>query len=336
MRRIVQFGSLVVMFVLLASAALAGEAPKKQVIRISIGPNREHPAFIAPNEKFKPIVEAKTNGRYEVQLFPDAALGDDIKATEAVRSGTLDAVVTSSSPLGGMVKELLVFDLPNLFPSEKVADAILDGPVGAELSKLMEPRGLVNLAWFENGYRQLTNSARPVSKPDDLKGLKVRTMQNQLHLAAWRALGANPTPMPFSEVFTALQQKTIDGQENPIPTLYSAKLYEVQKYVSMINLVWTPHMLIWSKPLWDKLPKEDQAIFRAAARETALYNRELNRKFNREFRTTLEQRGMIFIDLTPDQTRAFQAATASVWTEFEGRIGKEFLDKVKAELKKAQ
>jgi tripartite ATP-independent transporter DctP family solute receptor len=336
MRRIVQFGSLVVILMLLASAALAGEAPKKQVIRISIGPNREHPAFIAPNEKFKPIVEAKTNGRYEVQLFPDAALGDDIKATEAVRSGTLDAVVTSSSPLGGLVKELLVFDLPFLFPTEKVADAVLDGPIGAELSTLMEPRGLVNLAWFENGYRQLTNSARPVSKPEDLKGLKIRTMQNQLHLAAWRALGANPTPMPFSEVFTALQQKTIDGQENPIPTLYSAKLYEVQKYVSLIGHVWTPHMLVWSKPLWDKLPKEDQAIFRAAARETALYNRELNRKFNREFRTTLEQRGMIFIDLTPDQRRAFQTATASVWTEFESKIGKEFLDKVKAELKKAQ
>ena len=125
-----------------------------------------------------------------------------------------------------------------------MADAILDGPVGEDFSKLVEPRGLVNLAWFD-GYRQLTNSARPVSKPEDLKGLKVRTMQNQLHLAAWRALGANPTPMPFSEVFTALQQKTIDGRESdPHPVLGEAV---VQKYVSMINLVWTPHVLIWSK-----------------------------------------------------------------------------------------
>jgi tripartite ATP-independent transporter DctP family solute receptor len=131
------------------------------------------------------------------------------------------------------VTEFNVFDLPFTVPNEKAADAIFDGPIGAKLATALEAKGIKLLAYYENGFRQLTNSAHPVKSPADLKGLKIRTMQNPIHLEAFRAMGANPTPMPFSEVFTALQQKTIDGQENPIPTIWLSKFYEVQKYVSM-------------------------------------------------------------------------------------------------------
>jgi len=315
-----------------ASAQPSGGGDKK-ILKISNGLNDKHPCVVAQS-KFKEIVEQKTNGRYEVQIYHSAQLGDDIKATESLRAGTLDMVVTSTSPLTGMVKELAIFDLPFLFTSEEMADAILDGPIGQEISDLMPAKGLYNLAWWENGFRQLTNSAREITKPEDIKGLKIRTMENPIHLAAWKALGANPSPMPFSEVFTALQQKTIDGQENPIPTIFANKFYEVNKYTSLTGHVYTPFMFLFSKKIFDSLPKEDQDIISAAAKEVALHERKLNREANVSNIADIRNAGAVVTELTPDQLKLFQDATASVWDEFADSIGKELVEKTKAETAK--
>jgi tripartite ATP-independent transporter DctP family solute receptor len=311
----------------------AKDTAGKKVIKFSQGYNEQHPQFLGA-KKFKEIVEKKTNGRYDIQLYANAQLGDDVKATEAVRQGTLEMVGPANSPLAGMIKELAVLDLPFLFPSEEVADKVLDGPVGQKIAKAAEAKGLKILAFWENGYRQLTNNVREVKSPEDVKGLKIRTMENPIHLAAWKALGANPTPMPFSEVFSAMQQKTIDGQENPIPTIYLQKYNEVQKYCTLSGHVWGSLLFIMSKKTWDSLSAEDQKIFQEAANEARDYQRKVNREMNRDLVSKLKAAGMTVTELTPAQQKAFQDAVKPVYDQFADKIGKDLIDQVVAEVQK--
>lgn len=311
-------------------------AQGKKVIKVSNGVAEKHPAVIALNEKFKKIVEEKTNGRYVVEVYFSNQLGDDVKATEALRAGTLEACMTSTAPLVGFTKELAIFDIPFLFADEKTADFVLDGPIGQKLSGLMPAQGLVNVGWAENGFRHLTNSVRPVSTPEDVKGMKVRTMENNFHLAAWRALGANPTPMSWAEVFTALQQKAIDGQENPVPNFYTAKIQEVNKYISTTGHIYSPFMFLFSKKIWDTYPKEDQEIIMAAAKETCLYERKLNREATTKFLQDLKKEGYTVIELTPDQKKPFRDLTAPVWDQVAAKVGKDLVDQVKTEMAKVK
>jgi TRAP-type transport system periplasmic protein len=319
----------------LSHAFNAEGAGGPQVLKISNGINEQHPTYLA-TKKFGEIISQKIKGKYDVQVYANAQLGDDVRATEAVRMGTLEMVATSASPLTGLVPEFSVFDLPFIITSEKGADAVYDGPVGAKLAKALEPKGIVLLAYYENGFRQLTNSVHEVKSPADMKGLKIRTMQNPIHLDAFKALGANPTPMPFSEVFTAMQQKTIDGQENPIPTIYLSKFYEVQKFVTLSGHVYGPHILLINKKLFDSFPAADQKIIRDAAKESAKFQRATNRKMNADQVAELKKAGMVVTVLTPQQKKAFQDACASVYTTWEPKIGKALVDEVKATVAKAK
>jgi tripartite ATP-independent transporter DctP family solute receptor len=313
------------------------EAPKEpaKIIKISNGVNEQHPAYIGCKE-FEKIVEEKTDGRYDVQVYANAQLGDDVKATQDVRMGNLEMVVTSASPITGLAASFMVFDLPFIVPSEKAADAIFDGPVGKKIASSLDGKGLRLLAYYENGFRQLTNSKRAVKAPADLKGLKIRTMENPIHLAAFKALGANPTPMPFSEVFTAMQQHTIDGQENPIPTIYLQKFFEVQNHVSLTGHVYGPHIMLISDQLWNGLSAEDKKIFEEAAYESALLNRETNRKMAKDYVAELKKNGMEVTELTPEQLKAFQDAVQPVYAEFEEKIGKDLINEFKAAVEAAQ
>ena len=308
-------------------------APTKKVIRISIGLNEQHPEYLGL-KKFKEIVESKTSGRYDVQPYANAQLGDDVKATEALRGGTLEMTGPSSSPLAGISKELMVFDLPFLFPNTKVAYQVMDGPVGQKILDSLDSKGLKGLAYWENGFRHLTNSVRDVKTPADAKGLKIRTMQNPIHLSTWKAMGANPTPMPFSEVFTAMQQKTIDGQENPVPTIFLSKYNEVQKYCTLTGHVYTPHLLLISKKVWDGLSKEDQKTFQDAAYAARDYVRTISKEMNDSQVVKLRQAGMTVTELTPDQQKAFQDAVKPVYDEYSDKIGKQLVDEIRAEVAK--
>ena len=327
----------VLVFALLIAITLAcGSAfAQPKVLKISNGVNEQHPSYLA-GKKFGEILAAKLPGKYDVRVYANAQLGDDVRATEGVRMGTLEMVTTSASPLTGLVPEFNVFDLPFIVTSEKAADAIYDGPVGAKLAAALESKGIKLLAYYENGFRQLTNSVREVKAPADMKGLKIRTMQNPIHLEAFRAMGANPTPMPFSEVFTALQQKTIDGQENPIPTIWLSKFYEVQKYVSLTGHVYGPHILLINKKLFDSFPAEDQKIIAAAAQESAIYQRTINRKMNSDFVAELKKAGITVTELTPEQKKAFQDTVAPVYATWEPKIGKALMDEFKATVEKAK
>jgi TRAP-type transport system periplasmic protein len=333
-RKVMKKACILVLTLIVGIGLTAGSAmAQAKVLKISNGINEQHPSYLA-GKKFEEILEAKLPGKYDVQVYANSQLGDDVRATEAVRMGTLEMVTTSASPLTGLVAQFNVFDLPFIVPSEKAADAIYDGPVGAKLAATLEAKGIKLLAYYENGFRQLTNSVREVKTPADLKGLKIRTMQNPIHLEAFRAMGANPTPMPFSEVFTAMQQKTIDGQENPIPTIWLSKFYEVQKYLSLTGHVYGPHITLINKKLFDSFPPDHQKIIIEAAKESAVFQRALNRKMNKEFVDNLKKAGVTVTELTPDQKKPFQAAVASVYTNWEPKIGKDMMDEFKATCEK--
>lgn len=307
--------------------------PQKKIIKVGIGLNEQSPQYKGL-EKFKEMVEKGSNGRFEVQLYANSQLGDDVKMMEALRMGTQEMTCPSTAPIAGLSKKFMVFDLPFLFPNEKVADQVLDGPVGQKILDSLTEKGIIGLAYWENGFRQLTNNKREVKTPADLKGLKIRTMENPVHLATFRALGANPTPMPFGELFTAMQQGTIDGQENPLTTIYLQKFYEVQKYVSLTNHFYSPFVFMISKKFWDGLSKEDQELIKKAAKEAGAFQRQYNREQMKQMADNLRKAGMVVTELTPEQMEEFRKATEGVYKQFENEIGKDLIEEVKAEIAK--
>lgn len=306
---------------------------EKRVIKAGIGYNEQSPQYKGL-QKFKEIVERESKGRLEVQLFGNSQLGDDTKMMTALRAGTLEMTQPSTAPISGLDKKWMVFDFPFLFPNEQVADKVVDGPLGQKYLESLSKNGIKGLAFWENGYRQLSNSVREINSPADVKGLKIRTMENPVHLASFRALGANPTPMPFGELFTSLQQKIIDGQENPITTIHLQKFYEVQKYTTLTNHFYSPFVFMFSQKIWDTLAKEDQEVILKAAKEAGVYQRKLNRDMIAESIAGLEKAGMKVTRLSPEQHQAFVEATKDVAAKFEAEIGKDAIAEMKAEISK--
>ena len=304
-----------------------------RVIKAGIGYNEKSPQYQGL-QKFKEIVERETKGRLEVKLFANSQLGDDTKMMTSLRAGTLEMTCPSTAPIAGLDKKWMVFDLPFLFPNEEVADKVLDGPFGKKYMDSLPQHGIIGLAWWENGFRQLTNSAREVKTPADMKGLKIRTMENPVHLASFKALGASPTPMPFGEVFSAMQQKIIDGQENPSPTIYLQKFYEVQKYTTLTGHFYSPFVFMFSKKIFDTLSKEDQQIILKAAQEAGVYQRKVNREAMNEAVAGMQKGGMTVTKLTPEQHKVFVEATKDIAKQFEAEIGAENVQAMRAEIAK--
>ena len=302
-------------------------------IRLSNGVNEDHPNGKGV-EKFRTCLADKSGGKLKVQGFWGNALGGDLQATQALRSGTQEMVVTSSSPLIGILPDLGVFDLPFLFANEKEADTILDGAFGKHIDAKLETVGLVNLAYWENGFRNLTNSRRSVEKWEDFKGLKVRVMQNNVFLDTFKNMGANAVPMAFGEVFTALETKAIDGQENPFVTIDTSKFYEVQKYLSVTRHAYTPFLVLYSKKLWDGLSKDEQA----ALRECAVISRDEQRKVSRELsQASLEKikgSGVVVNELNEQEANRMREQAKAVWEKHASTIGPETVKMMQEELDK--
>ena len=235
-----------------AAPAIAQETMK---MNISISQNSHYGVAV---DTFAREVEKRTSGRYKVQNFYSGALGAERESIEAVQLGTLDLTMTSTGPVPNFVPEIAILDIPFLFRDYGHARATLDGPIGQDLLAKFPAKGIVALAWGENGFRQMTNNKRPVNVPDDLKGLKMRTMENPVHIQAYKAFGIIPTPMAFTELFTALQQGTVDGQENPLSVISAAKFDQVQKYMSLTGHVYSPALILMNKGKWDKLAAADK------------------------------------------------------------------------------
>ncbi|GAA4726069.1 TRAP transporter substrate-binding protein [Brevibacillus fulvus] len=311
--------------------ATAGQAATQRVIKAGIGLNEDHPEGQGLL-KFKEIVEQKTGGKIKVETYFAAQLGDDQQMTEALKAGTLEVTVPSTSPLVGTVKEFGIFDFPFLFNSGEEADAILDGPIGQKILEKLPEHNLVGLSYWENGFRNLTNNQHPVAKLEDFQGLKIRTMQNEVHLDAFQALGANPTPMAFSEVFTALEGKTVDGQENPLATILSNKYYEVQDYLSMTRHVYTPFAFLISKSFWDQLTPEEQTIIREASIEAGKYQRELSRKADQEALDALTKEGMKVNELSDAEKERIKQVIQPVIDKYSEQFGRDLVDQLNQQL----
>ena len=269
-------------------------------------------------DAFAKEVEARTGGRYRIQNFYAGALGAERESIEAVQLGTLDLVMTSTGPLPNFVPEVAILDIPFLFRDYAHARAVLDGPIGQELLAKFETKGLKALAWGENGFRHMTNSKHPVQGPGDLKGLKLRTMENPIHIQAYKGFGIIPTPMAITEVFTALQQGTVDGQENPISVIQSQKFDQVQKHLTLTGHVYSPAVILMSKAAFDKLAPADKQHFLEAAKEAVKANRARIDQDEKNGVGYLRSRGMQVID-NVDRVK-FQETLAPVFAE----LGKRF------------
>jgi tripartite ATP-independent transporter DctP family solute receptor len=279
-------------------------------------------------EAFVKTLNEASKGKWTGRQAAAGSLGGERDMIEGLQIGSVDLVITSTGPLGNFVPEVYVLDLPFLFRDYAHARTTLDGDVGKELLSKMEDHNLVGLAWSENGFRHVTNSKREVKTPDDLKGLKLRTMQNKVHMAAFSGMGASPTPMAFPELFSALQQGVVDGQENPVTVISSSKFWEVQKYVSLTGHVYSPAIILASPSLWSGLSDAEKTWFQAASKASAAATRaEVNRLENDGI-ALLRSNGMTV--LTDIDKGPFATLAKPSYAVFTDKYGTELVEKILA------
>jgi TRAP-type transport system periplasmic protein len=306
---------------------------KPRLIRFGYGLNEASNQGRAAR-MFAEEVEKRSGGKMKVRAVGAAALGSDVQQQQALIGGAQEMMVGSTATLVGIVKEMALWDTPFLFGTTAEADAVLDGPVGQKIIAKMPEKGLVGLTYWENGFRNLTNSKRPVTKLEDLEGIKLRVMQNNMYLESFKLLGANAQPMAFSELFGALETKTVDGQENPYNTILSSKFFEVQKYVSATSHVYSPWIVMASKKFWDGLSKDEQKLLADAATASRAFERKDTREEAVKALTELQAKGMQFNQVGPAErarmrdklTRINALVAANVgmelWQETQAQLGK--------------
>ncbi len=259
---------------LLLNALSAQAEIGEHTLRFAFQNVKEHPQGQGA-QKFADLVKEKSGGKIKVRLFPGGVLGGDLQTVSALQGSTLDLTVLNSGILAAQVPEFALLDFPFLFNSTQEAQAVIDGAVGQELAKRLESKGLHSLGYWDLGFRNLTNSKQPVAKWEDMAGLKVRVIQSPIYLETFKALGANPVPMPFPEVYTGLEQRTVDGQENPFTVIKGSKFNEVQKYLSVTQHIYNPQSFVIGAKSWGKLNAEEQAVINEAAQEATAYQRQI-------------------------------------------------------------
>jgi TRAP-type transport system periplasmic protein len=313
-------------------AALAQDI-KPRLIRFGYGLNEQSNQGRAA-KVFADAVEKASGGKMKVRAIGAAALGPDVQMQQALIGGAQEMMVGSTATLVGITKEMALWDTPFLFNTAKEADAVLDGPIGQKVMDKLQEKGLVGLAYWENGFRNLTNTKRPVTKLEDLDGIKLRVMQNNVYLDSFKILGANAVPLPFSELFSALETKAVDGQENPFNTILSSKFYEVQKYLSVTNHVYSPWIVLVSKKWWDGLSKDEQKVLLDAAKASRDFERKDTREEAGRALSELKAKGMQINEVSPAEaarmrdklTRINASIGANIgmdlWTETQDALGK--------------
>ncbi|SDJ92409.1 TRAP transporter substrate-binding protein [Natronincola ferrireducens] len=290
----------------------------------------ENDSFHISAVKFKELVEERTGGKVEIEVHPNATLGDERTLLEGMQMGTVDMGIITNGPIANFVPQVAVFELPFLFSSHEEVYGVLDGDIGKEILKKMEDVNLKGLAFAERGFRNLTNSKKPVATPDDMKGLRIRVMENPVYIDTFQALGANTVPMAWTETLTALQQGTIDGQENPVVVIHSFKLDETQKHLSLSRHTYSPATIMMSLNAFNKLPADIQEIIERSAQEAAEHARAINIESEEILLKELQERGM---EITEVDTAVFQEAVQSVYDKYRGQYG-EYMDKIQEQLNK--
>lgn len=285
---------------------------------------------------FAKEVEKATGGKMKIRAIGNASLGSDTQMQQALIGGAQEMMVGSTATLVGLSPAMAVWDTPFLFTSVKEADAVLDGPVGEKVKATLEPKGMVGLVYWENGFRNLTNNKRAITKLEDLDGVKLRVMQNNVFLDSFKALGANAVPLPFSELFTALETKAVDGQENPFNTVISSKFYEVQKYLTVSNHVYSPWIVTVSKKWWDSLSADERKVLQDAAIKSRDFERQDTRAEATKALADIKAKGMAVNELPAAEVERMRSKLATVNTGIAKSVGQDTWDAVQAALKQVR
>ena len=309
----------------LIAAGFAGAAYAETVIKVGHGANEQyhmHRALL----KFEELVEARSEGAFDVQIFPSSQMGPDREMIEGVQTGVLEMAVSPSSFFAGWDPAFAVIELPYMYPSKEVALSVMNGEAGDEMLARLEDQGLVGLGWMENGLRHVTNNVRPIQTPEDLEGIKLRTMKVPAHVDTFKALGANPTPMNFGEVYSALQQGVIDGQENPVALIDSQRFYEVQKHVSLTGHVFTVYIPVVGEWFWSGLTPDQQSLLSDAMTEAAAYQQELVDAEEAGQLQKIRDAGVNVVELSPEERQVFSERTQDVRAAYREEVGAEVFD----------
>jgi len=294
-----------------------GQDVQERVIRFGHLNNPDHPVSLG-TKRFAELVAQKSGGKIKVQEFPSSTLGNELQQQSALQGGIQEMSAPATTSLAGIVKEFGLVDFPFAVANFAQADALLDGPLGQALIARLPEKGLVALGYWDLGFRNVTNSKRPVTKGEDLDGLKIRVIPNPVFLDTFKAFKANPVPMPFGELYGALESKAVDGQENPFSVILSNKFYEVQKFVSATNHVYAANILLVSKRFWDKLSPAEQKILHDAANETRPYQRQVSRAAAQKAVEELKAKGMQYNELAPAELAKMRATAKTVTDKFLG------------------
>jgi tripartite ATP-independent transporter DctP family solute receptor len=308
--------------VLLATTVASAQDTSERTIKVGIGLTEDHPQAQSVR-KFGEIVEEKSGGKIEVKLFAGGTLGNDVTMISALQGGTLEMTVPDTSTLVNIegLQPFGLINMPFLLKTGEHADELLDGPFGQKLLARLPDKGLVGLGFWENGFRQVTNSRRAIETAEDFSGLKLRVIQNPLFIETFSALGASAQPMPFPEVYTALETGVVDGQENPLATILASKFYEVQDYTVMSNHIYSVWALLMAKKFWDRLSSDEQQLIAGAATEATAFEREAIRAFSAKAKEELEGEGMEITTLPDAEVAKLREMTKPVWDQFTEQFG---------------
>lgn len=318
----------------MAATALAADI-QERTIKFPSASNKGHPQVLGV-ERFAELVKQKSGGKISVKSYPGGALGPDLQVVSAMQGGTVEMNVMNASLLAGNVKEMALFDLPYLFANAKEADAVADGPVGRRLLDKLQERGLVGLAYWDLGFRQMHTVKKPITKADDFKGMKMRVIPTPIYVEFMNATGANAVPMPFTETYTALEQGAIDGMTNPLLNITDGKYDEVSKHLTLTNHMYTPQAVIVSKKFWDKLSADERKILQDAATETAAYQRQVARAEAAKSLDALKKRGMTVHELPAAEVARLKERAQPVFAKFAAQIGEPLVKEVVAEIERVR
>ncbi|MGD9941081.1 MAG: TRAP transporter substrate-binding protein DctP [Clostridia bacterium] len=310
-----------------SAEAAAKEQSKPISLKLGhVAPETEPYALAAV--KFAELVKAGTNGEVTVEIFPNSQLGSSRDLIEGLQLGSVDITLTTAAVLANFIPKSQVIELPFMFKSKEHVYKVVDGPLAAKIYEGAEAKKLKVISTWENGFRNITNNVRPIATPADMKGIKIRVMENQMYIDMFNAVGANSMPMARGELFTALQQKTVDAQENPMGQIYSGRFYEVQKYLSLTGHTYSPECVVFSLDAWNKISKKNQDVILKAAAEARDFNRKLSAEKDDEFVKLVQEKGMVVTTLSPAQIAEFQKLMSPVWEKYYSVIGKDLIDQV--------
>lgn len=315
----------------LAVAAFGLAQAQTKTIKFVNQNAKGHPIVLGM-DRFAEIVEARSGGKLKVTVYPGGALGSDQANVSALQGGTLEMASMNSGIFASLVKDFAIYDFPFLFANPAEADAVVDGPFGKSLHAKLEEKCLVGLGYYELGFRHITNSKRPITKVEDIAGLKLRVIPNPINIDWVSALGANPTPLPFPELYAALEQKAVDGQENPVATINGAKLYEVQKHLALTSHQYNPQSIVVSKKFWDGLPADEKKIVQDAVNESIKYQREQSRALASSLLETLKKNGMQVTELPAAEVAKLREKMKPVIAKHSASVGDATVSAMMAEL----